>query len=149
MLELNFTCVIFIISFLVFVYFLDQTLWKPIRKIKEERDSDLIGEKEKAKEAEEKTKSIIEKVNSEIEAIKKSERELIDSLFKSFNDEKEQEELKIKQELEIKKQKAFEEIEVEREGLLKSINQESADLANVIVGKLAPEVNLSGGVSAK
>ncbi|MDX1921363.1 MAG: hypothetical protein SFU25_11605 [Candidatus Caenarcaniphilales bacterium] len=148
MLEVNFTCVIFIFSFLVFVYLLNQTLWKPVGKIKQERDADISGELLRAVETERKTNEIIQQVHTELENIRNSEQTALNDIFKEFAQKKIDEENKLKSEFESTRQKTYAEVDSERLNLISHVEQESAKLANVIVQKLAP-ANLNLGVSSK
>lgn len=138
MLEVNFTCVIFIFSFLLFVYLLNKTLWSPIGKIKEERESEVSGELLKAQETERKTNQIIQQVHSELENIRNSEQETLNNIFQEFAQKRIEEERKLKSEFETTRKKTHEEVDSERVNLLSKVDQESAKLANVIVQKLAP-----------
>ena len=148
MLEVNFTCVIFIFSFLLFVYLLNKTLWKPIGKIKHEREAEISGELLRAQETERKTNQIIQEVHSELENIRNSEQTALNDIFKEFAQKRVEEENKLKSEFESTRQKAHAEVDSERLTLLSNVDQESSKLASIIVQKLAP-ANLNLEVTSK
>ena len=50
LLEMNFTLVLFAVSFLIFIYLLNSALFKPVGKVIEERKNLIDGEYSKAKE---------------------------------------------------------------------------------------------------
>jgi F-type H+-transporting ATPase subunit b len=139
MIELNGTSLVFALSFLLFVYLLDFALWKPVSKIKEERAIELKTELDSASQAEEKTKSILKQVSQEISSLKKVEHDAIEKLFRESKLEEDQEEAKLKNELEIFKEKAKSELLAERDSLLGSLEEQSKELANLISNKVAPE----------
>lgn len=149
MLEINGTCLVFILSFLVFVYLLNKTLWKPVGQIKEIRNNDLLSEQDKASEAESKTQSIIKQVNSQVKEIKKSEHDYIEHLLKDFAKEKELDESKIKADMEEFKRNAYRQIVEEEQALKSSLEEEANKLAKLIISKIAGEVSLPERVTAQ
>ncbi len=138
MIEINGTTLVFALSFLVFVFLLDQVLWKPIIKVKAQRADDLNNELNNASQAEAKTKTIINQVNSEIEAIKKSEQLAIEKLFADSKAEADSQTAKLKAELEAYKQKSFAELDSESSSLESEIHQQAQELAKSILAKISP-----------
>jgi F-type H+-transporting ATPase subunit b len=147
MLELNATALFFALSFLVFIFLLDKVLWKPVQKVKEERDQALQAELGNATQAEAKTRSIVQSVSDEVESIKKSEHDAIEQIFAESKQQEEKEESKLKAELEIFKQKAYEQFVSEEASLNLSVDSEAGQLAQSIIKKIAPELNISEGVA--
>jgi F-type H+-transporting ATPase subunit b len=143
MLEINGTIIIFALSFLVFIFLLDKALWQPIGKLKEARSSEIALEIQNAIQVEEKTKVIIAQVNSEINSIKKLEHQAIDQLFKESKLQAEEAEGKLKEELEAQKRKAYEELISENTLAESFIENKSRELAQLILQKIAPELNKS------
>jgi len=149
MLEINGTCLVFVLSFLLFVLLLNQTLWRPIAIVKKVREADLLSEQEKAIDAESKTQSILEQVSSEIEEIKKREHTYLDGLLKDFTKKRELEEIQLKSEMEESKKRAYEQIMKEGEAFKSSLQGEAEKLAHLIVARVAPEVSLQEGTLSR
>lgn len=119
LLEVNLTMILFAISFLVFIYLLNFTLYKPVGKIVEDRKNLIEGSYEKSKEyasdaskifetyekkikeARQEAKKIIEDI---IYVAKAEKAERVSSLVKTLVKEKEQAVVEIQKELQIKKE---------------------------------------------
>lgn len=140
MLEFNGTIIVFALSFIAFVFLLDKVLWQPIRKIKDSRFGELALEVENALKAEEKTKAIIEQVNSEINLIKDFEHKAIEDLFSQSKFEEEQQEKALKENLEKQKSKAYQDLMAEIVSSQSFIEEKSLELAYLILQKVAPEL---------
>jgi F0F1-type ATP synthase membrane subunit b/b' len=136
MLEVNFTCVIFILSFIPFVFFLNQTLWKPISRIKAERDLDISQELNQADRAERETKEISTKVKQELEALRKEEQMSFNKALQEFSQQKIKEEEKLKVEFAQLKERTFHTINSQRDSLLSSSEAMSGDIAETLLQKL-------------
>lgn len=77
LLELNFTLILFAVSFLVFIYLLNLTLYKPVGEIIEERKNLISGEYLKAKELSEEANKLLENYKHEIKSARLSAQNII------------------------------------------------------------------------
>lgn len=113
LLEINFTLVLFAASFLVFIYLLNLTLYKPVGEIIEKRKSIVEGDLNKAKECTDEANQSLEDYTNKIkkarfeaqsiiqEIVKQSEKtrsEKISALVSTLTKEKEDALKKIKEE---------------------------------------------------
>jgi len=144
LLELNFTLVVFALSFLVFVYLLNLTLYKPVGEIIEKRkelvESDLNKASSSAKEADEciqSYKSQIKQarldsqsiIQESIKKIEKIKQEKISNLLTALSKEKEEALKKIKEEEKSTMQKLEGEIQILTELITNQILGKEKDLA--------------------
>ena len=119
LLEVNLTMIIFAISFLIFIYLLNLTLFKPVGKIVEERKIFIEGSYEKSKELSHEANKIIEEHEKKIKETRLTAKSIIEEvslkakgkreekisiLMKSLLSEKETAMLKIKQEEKTRKE---------------------------------------------
>ena len=119
LLEVNLTMIIFAISFLIFIYLLNLTLFKPVGKIVGERKNLIEGSYEKSKELSHEANKIIEDHEKKIKEIRLSAKNIVEAalleakrkreekvsvLMESLLNEKEAAVVKIKQEEKVRKE---------------------------------------------
>lgn len=135
-LEVNLTMIIFAISFLVFIYLLNLTLFKPVGKIVEKRKSLIESSYEKSKELSNEATKIIEEHKQKIKVARVSAKNIVEEvslearskreekismLMESLLNEKEAAILKIKQEEKIRKEE---------------LNEKVTELKDLIINKM-------------
>ncbi|MDX1918281.1 MAG: hypothetical protein SFT81_03975 [Candidatus Caenarcaniphilales bacterium] len=125
----NATFLVFLASYLVFIPLLNLTLWKPLRKLKADRQSDLEEEILSASLAETKTKTIINEINSQIQSFKQKERADLDEAIHFHQQKQKEQEQSLKRSLEEYKKSQIDQINQEKTQIdlrLESYAEESA-----------------------
>lgn len=144
LLELNFTLVVFAFSFLVFVYLLNLTLYKPVGEVIEKRKELVEGDLNKASSSTKEASECIQNYQNQIkqakldsqniiqESIKKTEKikqEKISNLLSTLSKEKEDALKKIKEEEKNTMQKLEGEVKILTELITNQILGKEKDLA--------------------
>lgn len=145
LLEINFTLVLFALSFLIFIYLLNLTLYKPVGKVIEKRKSIVEGDLNKAKECADEANQSLEDYTNKIkkarfeaqniiqEIVKQSEKtrsEKISALVSTLTKEKEDALNKIKEEEKSTMNKLEGEIKVLTDLIINQVLGKEKDLVS-------------------
>ena len=145
MLEINFTLVLFAASFLVFIYLLNLTLYKPVGKIIEERKNLISSEHDKAKELRSKAKKILEDYTKEIKFARQNGQSIIQDTIDQATLKKEEKTYLLMDTLSKEKEEALKQIKIEQEKIMKALENQLKTLTDLITTKvLGMEKTLAG-----
>ena len=136
LLELNFTLIFFAASFLVFIYLLNLTLFKPVGKIVEERKKFIEGEHQKAKDF---SKEASDLIDSHKQRIKSARIEAQGIIHEVTNEGKKRKDGKVSAlltELNKEKEASLKKINEEKEVAMKKMEGEIKLLTDLITNKV-------------
>lgn len=136
MLEINFTLVIFAFSFLVFIYLLNLTLYKPVGKLIEARKELIERDYDRAKNLSEEAKGTLENYTKKIKEAKHSSQVLIQEAINETNKKKEEKLLSFINVLTKEKEAALKKIGEEKEKSMKELQKELVHLTEFITNKV-------------
>ncbi|MBI2995858.1 MAG: hypothetical protein HYY52_04045 [Candidatus Melainabacteria bacterium] len=143
MLEINFTLVLFALSFLVFIYLLNLTLYKPVGTIVEARKNLINGEYKRAKELTENANKILEDYNHRIKEARKLAHNTIEESITQASSKKEEKISILVSDLNKEKEGALKQLEKDQKEALKALEGEIKVLTDLITNKiLGTEKNL-------
>lgn len=115
MLNINATLLFQIINFIILIFVLDFILFKPILRMREQREELISGTEEECKQREEETERIIEEYNRKIKEAKLNGR--------------------------MKKEQLREEGLVREKAILKKVREETASVLKDTQGQIEKEMN--------
>lgn len=145
MLEINFTLVVFAFSFLIFIYLLNLTLYKPVGKLVEARKELIERDYDGAKNLNEEAKRILENYTKKIKEAKHDSQILIQEVINETNKKKEEKLLSFINVLSKEKEAALRKIKEEKEKSMKEFQKELVHLTEFITNKvLGMEKDLVG-----
>ena len=136
LLELNFTLVLFAASFLVFIYLLNLTLFKPVGKIIEKRGNLIKGEHSKAKELLENATSLIESYKQKIKSARIESQSLLQEAVNEGKKKRDEKVLVLMTELNKDKETSLKKINEEKETAMKKMESEIKQLTDLITNKV-------------
>ena len=136
LLEINFTLVLFAASFLVFIYLLNLTLYKPVGDVIEKRKNLIDSEYTKGKELTNKANEKLETYKNKIKGARHESHIIIQDATKQAQKLKEE---KISQLLVIlnkEKEESFRKIEEEKKVVMQKLEKEIKMLTDLITNKI-------------
>ena len=136
LLEINFTLVLFAVSFLAFIYLLNLTLYKPVGNIVEKRKSLIDGDYERAKELSREANESMESYKNKIKSARLECQNIIHEITLEAQKQKEQKISALLQDLTIEKEEAVKKTEAEKNIVLGKIEKEIKSLSELIVNKI-------------
>ena len=136
LLEINFTLVLFAASFLVFIYLLNLTLYKPVGKIIEKRKSLIDGEYAKGKELTKKANEMLENYKNKIKAAKHESQAIVHEGTKQAQKVKEEKISQLILTLNKEKEESFRKIEEEKKIVMQKLEKEMKMLTDLITNKI-------------
>ena len=136
LLELNFTLVLFAASFLVFIYLLNLTLFKPLGKIIEERKNLIEGEHSKAKELFGNATSLIESYKQKIKSARIESQNLIQEAVNEGKKKRDEKVSVLMAELNKEKETSLKTINEEKDAAMKKLEGEIKQLTDLITNKV-------------
>lgn len=136
LLEINFTIVLFAISFLVFIYLLNLTLYKPVGNIIEARKSLIESEYKKSKELTEQATSILENYKNQIKSAKQNAQNIIQEVINLATKKKEEKTSSLILTLNKEKEIAIKQIKAEQEIAIKKLENDIQTLKDLITNKV-------------
>ena len=145
LLELNFTLILFAFSFLVFIYLLNMTLFKPVGKVIEDRKNLIENNYTKAKELTEKVTGILENYKDTIKTVKHEAQVFIQEAINGAKKKKEEKILILLTALNKQKEEALIKLKEEKDLSMKELEGKIKILTNLITSKvLGTENSLVG-----
>ena len=145
LLELNFTFILFALSFLVFINLLNLTLYKPVGEIIEKRkglvESDLNKASSYAKEANE----CIQNYQSQIKQARSDSQDIIQESIKQVEKVKQEKISNLLSTLTKEKEEALKKIKIEEKSTMQKLEGEIKILTELITNQiLGKEKDLAG-----
>ncbi len=145
LLELNFTLVIFAISFLVFINLLNLTLYKPVGEIIEKRKGLVEGDLNKAKELSEEAQKSLDNYTSQMKQAKLTAQATIQSMVKDAEKIKQEKISSLLTTLSEEKEVSIKKIKEEEKKVMQKLEGEINILTDLITNKvLGKEKDLVG-----
>ncbi len=136
LLELNFTLVLFAASFLVFIYLLNLTLFKPVGKVIEKRRNLVESEHSKAKESLENVTSLIESYKQKIKSARIESQSLLQEAVNEGKKKRDEKVSVLMAELNKEKETSLKKINEEKETAMKKMEGEIKQLTDLITNKV-------------
>lgn len=136
LLEINFTLVLFAASFLVFIYLLNLTLYKPVGKIIEERKNLIDGEHTSAKALSEKANNLLESYKNQIKTARHDAQNIIQEIILQAQKKKEEKIFILNSELSKEKETAIKQINEEVKVTMKELEGKINTLTDLITQKI-------------
>ena len=136
LLEINFTAVFFAISFLIFIYFLNLTLFKPVGQVIEQRRNLIEGDIKKAKELTEKANSMLEDYKSQIKSARHQAQNIVQEGINQAQKSKQEKISALTVKLKNEKEEALKQIKKEQESVLKQLENQIKTLTDLITNKV-------------
>ena len=136
LLEINFTLVLFAISFLMFIYLLNLTLYKPVGKVIEARKTQIDGEYAKAKELTKTANELLEAYKSKIKTARHETQVIVNEAIK-LGQKKRGEKISLLMDSLIKeKDIALKQMYEEKEAVMKQLQSQLKTLTDLITSKV-------------
>ena len=136
LLELNFTLVLFAASFLVFIYLLNLTLFKPMGNIIKDRKNLIEDEHSKAKGLLENASSLIEAYTKKIKSARIESQHLIQEAINEGKKKRDEKVSTLMAELNKEKEASLKKINEEKEAAMKKMEGEIKQLTDLITNKV-------------
>lgn len=136
LLEINFTLVLFAVSFLVFIYLLNLTLYKPVGEIIESRKRLIDGEYAKGKELTYKANEMLEGYKNKIKNARHESHIIIQDATKQAQKLKEENISQLLITLNKEKEESFKKIEEEKKIVMQKLEKEIKILTDLITNKI-------------
>ena len=136
LLEINFTLVLFAVSFLIFIYLLNLTLYKPVGKIIEARKSFIDGDYTKAKGSTESANNLLEDYKKEIKQARQEAQNIINETIAKEQKVKEENISRLLDTLNKEKDQALKQIRLEKEEAMKKLQSQIKSLVDLITNKV-------------
>ena len=136
LLELNFTLVLFAISFLVFINLLNFTLYKPVGKTIEKRKSIIDGDFTQAKELTESANNMLETYTKKIKQARLEANSIIQEEISKTQKTRHEKVSILESELTKEKELALKQIKIEEESTIKAVEQKIKILTDLITSKV-------------
>src|SRR3990167_4317925 len=136
LLEMNFTLVLFAISFLVFIYLLNMTLFKPVGKVIEERKNLIDGDYSKAKEFAQKANEMLESYKKEIKSARLSAQNILQEAISQAQKQKQEKILVLMESLTKEKESALKQLMEEKKETMKKLEEKINILTELITNKI-------------
>lgn len=142
LLEINFTAVLFSISFLVFIYLLNLTLFKPVGNIVEARANLIEGDYEKSKDFSERASKTLEEYSSQTKAARQEAMKLVDEAISKAQGIKQEKVNSLIASVQKEKEDAMNEIKKEQASGMAELESKVKELTNLITSKVIGEKDL-------
>ncbi|OGI20379.1 MAG: hypothetical protein A3B68_02520 [Candidatus Melainabacteria bacterium RIFCSPHIGHO2_02_FULL_34_12] len=136
LLELNFTLVLFAISFLVFIYLVNLTLYKPVGEIVEKRKNLIEGEYLEAKNSSEAASKLLENYKTQMKSARHTAQGLIEDGINEAKKKKEEKINALLAELNKEKDKSIKLIREEQNEAMKQMESKIKALTELITNKV-------------
>ena len=136
LLEINFTLILFAVSFLVFIYFLNLTLYKPVGEIIESRKKLIDGEYAKGKELTKIANEMLESYKNKIKGARHESQTIVQEATKQAQKLKGEKVSQLLVTLNKEKEKSFKEIEEEKKVVMQKLEKEIKVLTDLITNKI-------------
>ena len=136
LLEINFTLVLFAATFLVFIYLLNLTLYKPVGDVIEKRKSLIAGEYEKGKELTQRANEMLENYKGKTKAARHEAHLIIQETTKQAQKLKEEKVNQLLITLNKEKEESFKKIEEEKDLAIQKLEKEIKILTDLITNKI-------------
>lgn len=136
LLELNFTLILFALSFLIFINLLNLTLYRPVGKTIEKRKSIIDGDFTQAKELTEEANQMLENYKKEIKAARTTAHNIIEESVLNAQKIRDEKISALISELAKEKKAALKQIEIERANTMKQVEEKIKMLTDLITSKV-------------
>lgn len=136
LLEINFTAVLFAVSFLIFIYLLNLTLYKPVGEIIEKRKNSIEGDYSNAKNLTEKAGNMLEAYKKEIKQARQESQCIIEEVIQAGQKKKEGTIITLLGTLNKEKENAIKQIQEEQKVAMKQIESQIKTLTDLITKKV-------------
>ncbi len=136
LLELNFTLVLFAVSFLLFINLLNLTLYKPVGKIIEKRKHIIDSDFATAKELSEDANNMLESYTKEIKLARVSAHNIIQEVIAGAQKVRDEKVSVLIAELNKEKEIALKQIKIEEQSLMKQVEEKIQILTELITSKV-------------
>ena len=136
LLEINFTAVLFAVSFLIFIYLLNLTLYKPVGEIIEKRKNLIEGDYSNAKGLSKEANELLENYKNKIKSARLEAHKIIDETIQAGQKQKQGKISDLLLTLSKEKENALKKISEEEKTALKALEKEIKSLTNLITNKL-------------
>ncbi len=136
LLEINFTLILFAVSFLAFIYLLNLTLYKPVGNIVELRKKLIDSEYAKAKELTNKANELLENYKTKIKTARHEAHSIIQEVVQKAQKLKEEKVSQLLVTLNKEKEESFKKIDEEKKIVMQKLEKEIKTLTNLIINKI-------------
>lgn len=136
LLEINFTLVLFAVSFLIFIYLLNLTLYKPVGGIIEKRKNLIDSEYKAAKELTENANNLLESYKNQIKTARHEAQNTIQGAINEAAKKKQEKISLLNVTLVKEKETAQKQIQEEQKVAMKQIESQIKTLTDLITKKV-------------
>lgn len=136
MLEINFTIVLFAISFLIFVNLLNFTLFIPVGKIIEERKNLIDGDYTKASTFSNNAKATLENYSAQIKQARKEAQSIIEKVVAESQKTKQEKISEVISGLQKEKDEAIKKVKQEEQTSLTELENKIKSISELITNKV-------------
>ena len=136
LLEINFTLILFAATFLVFIYLLNLTLYKPVGNVIEHRKELIDGEYAKAKKLTHKANEMLENYKAKIKLAKHESQNIVQEAIKQAQKVKEEKINQLLVTLNKEKEESFRKIAEEKKAVMQNLEKEIKILTDLITNKI-------------
>ena len=136
LLEINFTMVIFAVSFLVFIYLLNLTLYKPLGKVIEDRKNLITSDYEEAKRLSDNASQLLESYKKQIQLARLGAHNIIQESINKTQKEKEKKISVLMSSLNKGKEEELEKLQIEQKEVMKQLETKLKTLSELITTKI-------------
>lgn len=139
MFEINGTLIIFVVSFLLFMFLLDAILLKPVAKVIAEREEKIKGHIEAGKSSRERAQNLLDRYEQDLRNMRDKAQKHIADASEAANKERQATLAKLHKDGQERLNAAKAEIEKEREALIDALIPEEKALVETITQKVLGE----------
>jgi F-type H+-transporting ATPase subunit b len=134
--ELNGTIVIFVVSFLIFMWLLNQIMLKPVGNVIEQRSKLIEADLEAGKKARAEAQQMLERYEDDLKKIRHEAHAVLTRASEEITRERNSQLERVSKEGQTKLDKAKADIAAERERLIDSLVAEEKELVETITRKV-------------
>ncbi len=140
MLEVNATAFIFALSFLLFVFILNEVLWKPLFAVKTVRQREKTGKEHAADMINSKTRNIIKGINQNLEAHRSKFSEAMQQLLTDAKQLEDKEKQELLSSFSLEKSSELNKLEADLQELPRLLEPQVGILADELENRLFREL---------
>lgn len=136
LLEINFTMVIFAASFLMFIYLLNLTLYKPVGKVIEDRKSLITSDYSKAKGLSDDASQLLGNYKKQIQLARLDAHNIVQEFIDKAQKDKERKIAVLVSSLNKEKEEELEKLQIEQREIMKQLETKLKTLSDLITTKI-------------
>lgn len=133
---IDFTTVVFVPSFILFVFLMNMVFFKPVAKVIEERDHTLSSDKDKTQKAISTAETKVKEYEEALADARHAASEILAKATEGAHDQQNKMIMETDKELRAKKADALKGLDAEKQSLVSGLNSTISELTKSMVGKV-------------